>query len=469
MASEITEKDVSLALKKSLNSYLNLRSEDAENEYEIGVVTDYRLTPVERRSVYNISMLYTKDGEEHRVRMQLKMIRPSKTKDDTVNQKLFQKELVFFGCIIPNVRELLGSNKTKSFLDCYLAQSQDHETLQQAPKYLPYSLTKGSTDLLALEYSDGFKSTTAPFDDPHLRLSIKALAQLHGLSKFLDVHQDDYRLTFLECFPTLVTNTYFNARFNPEFYSQVQMAVQIMTAILPLLGEGFLAADRVGQKALKVLRNELWEAMEEASKSTTVNKNTLCLVDCYPDNFVFLYDKSGPVTCKMKRMKNVNLTSPSTDLVSLLYNCTVAGFAPDELQRLMEVYYEEFQTTFLKSWNVKNPAMLPPGSIITFKELTKSFAESRLLGSAQRAVYASLGCLMNLDEPASEECGPRSDSSVALHHQVRMKLLEGKLKIPRSLERLKAIACHAVKKNPYYRSTMYESISDLLICLSTRT
>lgn len=102
------------------------------------------------------------------------------------------------------------------------------------------------------------------------------------------------------------------------------------------------------------------------------------------------------------------------------------------------------------------------------QELRETFAECRLLGAAHRAVITSFGCLLNFDDPDREEFIEHVDPEVPMHHLVWRRFMEGRIVVPQTLEILRKAAENAVKTNPSYRAAIFQSLSDLLVCLSSR-
>jgi len=235
--------------------------------------------------------------------------------------------------------------------ECYLARSRDQDALRQSAKSSPCCLIQGLTDLVILEdlAGEGFETCLPPFDGAHLKLAIKALAHLHGLSVYLNRRGSSHNLSVPQSFPTLVPETFYSKRSNPTFYTQVQLALQIFSAVGPLLNQDMLVPGKDVSKVVRLMMSSLWDILEDIMKASADHVNAICVVACDPDNFVFSSDdKRNPTACKILKFNHAKYTRPMTDFVSLIYNCSRAGFSSDEYQHLVDYYHEEFLGTFNK-------------------------------------------------------------------------------------------------------------------------
>lgn len=235
--------------------------------------------------------------------------------------------------------------------ECYLARSKDQDALRQSAKTSPCCLIQGLTDLVVLEdlLAEGLETCLPPYDNAHLKLAIKALAHVHALSVYLNRRGSSHNLSIPQSFPALVPETFYSKRFNPTFYTQVQLAIQIFSAVGPLVNQEMLVPSKDVSQVVRLMMTSLWDVLENTMKASANHLNALCVVDCDPDNFVFSYDeRRNPTSCKIVKFNQAKYTRPITDLATLIYNCSRAGLSSDEYQHLMDFYHGEFLATFNK-------------------------------------------------------------------------------------------------------------------------
>ncbi|CAB3380140.1 Hypothetical predicted protein [Cloeon dipterum] len=462
---ELTSSD----LKVAVATYRSSKDSDSETKDRSARVLNYEASPLRSTTGYNLRVLYRVVDERFTVNFQLRYVKNDACKTE---KETFRKELLFFGCVMPKVKQFLPYHQSKVPVpDCFLARSHDDEALRQSAKSSPCCVVKGSTDLIIIEdlINEGYEPCQPPYDMVHLELAIKSLAHLHGLSVYLNRRGNNHNLSIPQCFPSLVPETFFSKRYNPVLYSQFQMATHIFSAVGPMLNQEMLVPGKDVVPVVRLLMSGLWEVVEDVMKASATHINALCVVDCDAANFLFSYDdRRVPIACKISKFRNAKFTRPITDFVSLIYNCSMGGFSSDQYQHLCDVYHDDFVNTF-KKCHIKFHSTLPlPAGLLSMQELRQTFAECRLLGAAQRAVLTSFGCLLNFDDPDAEDHLVHVDTDMPMHHLVWHKLLEDKINLPSNLADLRNVAVKTLQNNPYYRSSMFESLSDLLTCLSAR-
>lgn len=418
---------------------------------------------------YFLKVNFQLSKENHHIKLLLKLQNQdinnnNLDKISTAKNQLFIKEIIFHGCIVPKMKDFMPSNRCELPIpDCYLAKSND-KTLYHCTQSSPCCFLTGNVDILVLEdiTKEGYQPLNSYFDKAHLKLAIKSLAQLHGMSVILNRRGSSHNKSLTQIFPVLTEETYHNKQVNTQWYEQFTSALEIFSAIGPVMDEEVLLSGRDLSKCVSVMMKELWDILEDTLKPSTTHVNALCLTYCDLNSFTFSYnDQKIPVSCKIIDYQNIKFSRPVIDLVQLLYNCTQNDLQHDSLDHFIDYYHDTLLETMRISHQKYHPTLQLPSGLLSLAELKETYRECRILGAARRALLTSFACLLDYDPYTSFE----RNANIRFAAE---DLMTKHVQLPSHSE-LKKKAFEAFKENPHYRVMMYRTMGDLLQCIAERT
>lgn len=230
-------------------------------------------------------------------------------------------------------------------------------------------------------------------DFEHCAVTLKGLARLHATSV---IHEKNKRKPLNKVYDYL-----FYTFFNPEDRGNkaeniFQQNIDTFKKLVTLMPQY--------KNSIHEVQKQLDDAYDKASKflSTSDVLNVVCHGDIWINNILFKYEKQGDneilVDAKLVDLQLVTYGPPTIDLLVFFYASTTRSFREQNVNKLLEIYYECFSNT-LSALGESVPKF-------TLQFLREDFQRRRLYGVGCAMQYLPF-CL--LEQEGLEECAKSED------------------------------------------------------------
>ncbi|KAK3915344.1 LOW QUALITY PROTEIN: putative oxidoreductase dhs-27 [Frankliniella fusca] len=210
-------------------------------------------------------------------------------------------------------------------------------------------------------------------DVHHVRAVLRSLAYLHASSMAMEDQRPD---EFAEL-RGLIKETLFRAS-NP-FGPQIEiMAKKTDDYVKDRFPEG-----STGYKRMRSLMDSYMKEMLRLSSPSPDGGNTICHGDCWTNNVLFKYSKSGDVeeACLLD-FQISRYAPPVLDIAYLIFCCTTREFRDEHLDRLLGEYHDQL------SANLRRFAI--PDKVYPKKTMEKQMRERMCFGFGMAAMTVPL-------------------------------------------------------------------------------
>ncbi|XP_071455839.1 uncharacterized protein [Hetaerina americana] len=317
---------------------------------EISPLNEVVIEPATRRiegstsSVYRFKIGFRAEGK---AMVQTKSFMIKRLPQSEVRQQivqtggLFRREVFFFDKVVPYMKTIGGRRMAPPVPDGYYAVSDNQE------------------NLIVMEdpFDVGYRSPQAPMNDSylleHCLLVMRRLGQLHGFSYGAERTMTKKSKGWLGMEPSLEKDLLFyetvegDERQPSHAYGMLLGSIDVALDLAGDISERAAAAAAAGE--LAGILEGAWSTVCQLVSVNPKASNVLCHGDCWINNVLFRYDKSGGeerlVDAKFMDFQLSRYGHPCLDIVYFLYLSTNRAIRKKHINEIMLAYYNSLVDT----------------------------------------------------------------------------------------------------------------------------